>query len=233
MNPVLLLTHNNLALTKRCVESVHGQDIGDIFLMLVDNGSTDGTEDWIIEKEYPGKGVGHCAGTNLGVSAGWNYGLRYLFQYCSDHVLCVGNDTMIPPSFYRTLLSVDIPFVTGVSVDSSEQAFQPPVIIPLTPNPDFSAFLIRREAWEKIGPFDQRMVSWASDCDYHLRGHRLGVPMMKASVPFYHERSSTLNLAPPQEQAELLAQADRDRKMFEKLHGVVPGTPEYMRLFDR
>jgi len=45
MNPVLILTHNCLDLTKRCVESIRAQDI-DITLQVIDNGSTDGTEEW-------------------------------------------------------------------------------------------------------------------------------------------------------------------------------------------
>ena len=229
MNPVLILTHNNLELTKRCVESVHHQDIP-VSLMIFDNGSTDGTLEWT-------KSLGVSCSVranqiNEGVSFGWNDGLKNSFDaWKADHCLVLGNDTMIAKSFYRTMLSVDIPFVTGVSVENMAQAHEPPCVFPLTPNPDFSAFLIRREAWEKIGPFDQRMVNYCSDCDYHIRGHRLGVPMMKASVPFYHERSSTTNLAPPAEQAQLHAQANLDRAFFYQKYGVLPGTEAYEKLF--
>jgi GT2 family glycosyltransferase len=226
VNPVLILTHNNLELTKRCVESVRGQDI-DAFPFFFDNGSSDGTKDWIKQSTCGFISCSH----NEGVSAGWNAGLERLFHDGAQHVLCIGNDTMIPPSFYRTLLSVVFPFVTGVAVDNMEQAFQPPCVFPLSDNPDFSAFLIRREAWEKIGPFDQRMVNYCGDCDYHIRGHRLKVGMVKSSTPFYHERSSTTNLAPPEEQARLHWQANLDRAMFFKIHGCIPGTPEYEALF--
>ena len=226
MNPVLTLTHNNLALTKRCVESIRSQDIS-TRLFVFDNGSGDGTSDWLVEQGFDG--MAHPE--NKGVSYGWNVGLSFVFEGEVNHCLVIGSDTVLPPWFYRTLLSVEIPFVTGVAVDSMEQAFQNPDIKPFTPNPDFSAFLIRREAWETIGPFDENMKLYCSDCDLHIRGHKLGVPMMKASVPFYHERSSTLRLAPAEERTQLEAQANNDRAVFYQKWGCVPGTKQYEDLF--
>lgn len=229
MNPVLILTHNNLELTKRAVESVRNQDI-ETEVYIFDNGSTDGTRQWVEDDQHV---IGKCGSTmNVGVSCGWNWGVRDVFHYATnEHVLVIGNDTVLPPSFYRTLLSVDLPFVTGVAVDNMEQAMQPPAVLPLTPNPDFSAFLIRREAWAKIGPFDERMKHYCSDCDYHIRGHRLGVPMVKASVPFYHERSSTIRLASPDERQEIETQANKDREVFKGIYHCLPGSKEYEEIF--
>jgi GT2 family glycosyltransferase len=229
MNPVLILTHNNLELTKRCVESVRAQDIKTT-VVIVDNHSTDGTLDWLWDSGTTSDNT--LVPDNRGVSYGWNHGLRCLFTIDNArHVLVIGNDTVLPPHLYRTLLSVNLPFVTGVAVDNMEQALQPPAVFPLTPNPDFSAFLIRREAWETIGKFDERMKHYCSDCDYHIRGHRIGVPMVKASVPFYHERSSTIRLASPEERLEIETQANKDREVFKGLYGCLPGSKEYEAIF--
>jgi GT2 family glycosyltransferase len=230
MNPILILTRNNLALTKRCVESVRSNwtKYFSVWPLIVDNGSTDGTLEWA-DHEWV---LYDAADHNAGVTAGWNVGLGKIFSNPSArHALVIGNDTVLPPSFYRTLLSVDVPFVTGVAVDNMEQAVQTPEILPLTPNPDFSAFLIRREAWEAIGPFDEGMKHYSSDQDYHIRGWRLGVPMMKASVPFFHERSSTIRNASPEERAEIEAQANKDRQYLRQKWGVSAGGPDYDALF--
>ena len=119
--------------------------------------------------------------------------------------------------------------MTGVAVD--KMPTEPAERMPLTPNPDFSAFLIHRTAWNKIGEFNEDMRFYASDCDYHVRGHRLRVPMMKANVPYYHESSSTLNLAPTEEQDAIRRQADADRQVFRNIYGCVPGEPTYEDLF--
>lgn len=225
-NPVLTLTHNCLELTKRCVESVCRQDIP-THMTLIDNGSTDDTVNWASEQGV----LLHAESENIGVSAGWNYGLTYNFFRGAEHVLVIGNDTVLPPWMYRHLLSYDLPFVTGVAVDDMAQVIEPTEQVPVTPNPDFSCFLIRREAWDKVGTLDQRMKHYCSDCDYHIRAHSLGVPLVKACVPFYHERSSTLKLAPPSEREEIETQANKDRGFFQSLYGCLPGSKEYEAIF--
>ncbi len=232
MNPVLILTHNNLELTKRCVESVRNQDTRTFFYIL-DNGSADGTAEWLHAEKFLFDR--HQLKTdNEGVSSGWNQGLRYLFSIIglgySDHVLVIGNDTVLPPFFYRELLSYPQPFVTGFAVESMDD-LKEPTERRTEPHPDFSAFLIRRECWETVGPFDETMRLYASDCDYHVRAHKLGIEMVKVPVPFYHERSSTLRLAPPDEQREIQEQANKDRQRFRDKWGCIPGEKAYEDLF--
>lgn len=229
-NPVLTLSHNNLALTQRCIDSVKAQDI-ETDMMVIDNNSTDGTWPFLMAQGFGRDGLSFAYPTNRGVSVGWNDGLHILFARGAEHVLVVGNDTWLPPSFYRTLLSCEVPFVTGVAVDSMEQANQPAMIHPLEPHPDFSAFLIRRSCWETVGSFDERMKLYSSDQDYHLRAHQMGIDLWKAAVPYYHERSSTLRLATQSEQEELYAQAHSDREFFQTKHGVVPGSEAYESIF--
>lgn len=223
MNPVLILTHNCLELTKKCVQSVRDQDIP-ATVSIFDNGSTDGTFEWIIENN-----IDHtCSDRNAGVSVGWNYSLGFLFSLPIDYVLVLNNDTRIPNYFYRKLLSYNLPFVTGISVDEPKghpDSWQQPA-----ESPDFSAFLIRREAWEKVGPFDERMVFYAQDCDWHVRAHRAGIRLMNAGVPFHHERSSTIRLADAEDRGKISGQADIDRAVFKEKWGCFPWEPAYAEM---
>jgi len=224
-----MLTRNCLAQTQDAIKSVWQQDIP-VMVHVYDNESTDGTVEWI--GSLPAI-VDHSSGVDLGVSAGWNFGLSALFEeWKVQHVLVANNDLVLPPWLYRELLSYDVPFVTGVAVDNQEFTETPPARCPLQPNPDFSCFLIRREAWETIGEFDERMKLYASDCDYHIRGHRLGVPMMKANVPYFHASSSTLKNSSPEERSQIEQQANADRAVFQGIYGTLPGTAEYNKLFD-
>lgn len=227
MNPVLILTHNCLEMTKTAVESVFGQDI-ETELCVVDNGSSDGTPQWFASVPYY---FMHRNDGNEGVSAGWNYGLNYLFQ-SADHVLVINNDVVLPPWFYTELLSYDAPFVTGVSVDKMEQIATRPIRQPLVGHPDFSAFLIHRNAWEHVGEFDESMRMYASDCDYHVRAYQKGMQLYAANVPFYHERSSTLRLSTPEERAKIESQAGKDREAFLRKWGFAVGSPEYCKVFE-
>lgn len=221
MNPILTLTHNGLEMTQRAVDSFLTQDI-EVGIYVLDNGSTDGTADWL---EKCGLLTEACD-LNAGVSSGWNHGLSMLFEtYHAEHVLVTNNDVELPPWFYRELLSYRVPFVTGVSSDTL--VTEVPPRSNLVPHPDFSAFLIRRSAWEAIGPFDEDMKFYAQDCDYHVRACKAGVPLLAANAPFRHERSSTLRLASPEERAEIEAQANADREMFRSKWKFSVGSPEY------
>lgn len=224
-NPVLILTRNNLEMTKRCVKSVQRQNIRRE-LDIVDNGSTDGTVDWIWHNDKIRNSW--ISSDNKGVSRGWNMALNAIFlldEYC----LVLNNDTEIPPYFYSKLLSYNLPFVTGISVGETKDhpgSWTQPV-----ESPDFSAFLIRKDCWERVGPFDESMKHYCSDCDFHIRAHRAGIRLMNAGVPFYHERSSTLRNASKEDKAEINAQANADRQTFRKKWGCYPWEPEYNDLF--
>lgn len=236
-NPVVILTRNCLELTKKCVESVRKQDV-ETYIHIFDNGSTDGTVKWL-EQAWNAPNyqfTWFVDVENRGVSFGWNLILGQLFDpknaFDVEHVLVLNNDVVIAGGFYSKLLSYDVAFVSGVSTDSMFD-LGPLVVhddLPLSEGPDFSGFLIRRVAWEKIGPFDERMKLYASDNDYHVRAHRLGIPLLRANVPFYHERSSTLKKASPEEKRKIELQADADRAVFKSIYGCEPWEPGYAEL---
>ena len=228
VNPCLILTHNGLELTKKCVESIRKQTVSTT-LMVVDNGSTDNTNQWLEADRWP---VVCSFGENRGVSRGWNFGLTKLFGDGWPHVLVVGSDTILPPTFYEDLLSFNLPFVTGCGFDTMDQAMQAAWMTPLDSHPEFNTFLIKREVWERVGEFDNRMVSWAGDCDYHVRAHRLGINLWKAGVPFYHHGSATLKNAHVDERVKLHEQAHHDREVFKSIYNCLPGTPAYEKLFE-
>jgi GT2 family glycosyltransferase len=232
MNPTLLLTRNNLNLTKLCVESLRKQDIP-TNIYIVDNGSKDGTWQWAEEEHI----LLDASPLNNGFSEGMNHGLAKIFgELGAEHCLCVGSDTILPTYFYRTLLSLNLPVVSGVQdinghrVTLEDLSMEPP-IQPLRPAPDFSALLFKREAWEAVGPLDCNMRNYASDCDFHVRAHLMGVRMYHAHVPFFHEGSATIRFAPDEERRDISRRADLDRLEFQRKHGVSCQSKEYGLLF--
>lgn len=225
MIPALVLTRNCLELTIPCVVSVKEQNYPTT-PFIFDNGSTDGTREWL--KFHNVQGMG--APENRGVSAGWNLGLTQLFSNPQiSRVLVLNNDAILPPWFVRELLSYNEEFITGVAVDymPEEKAER----MPLVPHPDFSAFLIHRNVWQKLGAFDERMFGWASDCDMHCRAHQKGVAMWKANVPYYHINSQTTKRTIPEEQKFFHERAHLDREVFREKWGFLPGTKEYEEFF--
>lgn len=103
----------------------------------------------------------------------------------------------------------------------------------LSPHPDFSNFLIRREVWQQVGPFDERFVYFGQDWDYHVRMHKAGITAYCADIPYLHHVSGTLKNVPIGERRVIQARAEQDREAFHSKWGFRGGTEEYYSFFSR
>jgi len=224
ITPCVMLTHNALPLTQAAVKSVLEQDTP-VQLRVVDNGSTDGTWDWLQTQScmkwqfFP----------PLGVSAGWNFALTDVFRHF-DHAVVINNDVQLLPSTVRVLTADPGEFVTAVSVGDPAQLNWDGVIRK-RPHPDFSCFMIRRSCWQKVGGFDESMVLYASDADYHLRMHQAGIEAYTIGIPFYHYASGTLKSVDPEEAMRIRQKADKDRETFHRKWKVKVGSVGYYARF--
>lgn len=228
-------TLNCRELTRKAIASCVAQDIP-ISLMIIDSASDDGTFEML--RAYSVSPSGYATLLNsvprdLGVSKAWNAGLKFLFGIQqAPAVLVINSDVELRPDTYRQLLADGSQFVTAVG--SSTNGTQFPGGEPTgarRPHPDFSCFLIRRECWEKVGPFDEAMKIYCSDGDYHLRMHRAGIEACCIDLPFLHHASATIKHAEGEERERILKQAGEDRMVFKMKWGVEMGSKEYYELF--
>jgi GT2 family glycosyltransferase len=229
---ILFTCRDNLHLTKTAVESARQQDIP-CDILIVDNASTDGTKQWLVGQ--------HVAVISLPVqeslAACWNLGLQALFQAGRSHVLVCNTDIELRPDAYRLLLAHGGPFVSCVSVDSSDRLGTPGdrearEDLGERPHPDFSCFLIRPEVTDKVGWFNETYYpAFVEDCEMHVRMHRAGVPAVCIDVPFLHHGSATIKNASMSERNMIARGAAANREKFRREYGCLPGTPEYQDLF--
>jgi GT2 family glycosyltransferase len=226
--PVLMLTYNSIHLTKDAVMSVLEQDVP-VSLIAYDDGSTDGTLEWLRSC-----GIYTRCYRRAGVTKMWNLELGYQFGFntpAQDYVLVINNDIRLRPDTLRTLIADGGQFVTAVGTSSGAQFPGEPSQGRRSPHPDFSCFLIRRECWLKVGPFDESMRIYASDGDYHLRMHQAGIEAYALDLPFYHYASGTLKQADEKDRQRIMVQADRDRETFQAKWGFAMGSKEYYAQF--
>lgn len=114
---ILILSYNGKHLLEDSVSSYLANDYADFQVVVIDNGSSDDTKEWV-EKNYPHIFVLRTE-TNLGYSGGFNFGLNYAFnQQNADYVLITNNDVKADSKVISELVKVAktdpmIGFVTG------------------------------------------------------------------------------------------------------------------------
>ena len=200
-NWILLLTYDNLDLTKAAIDTFRAQDIeGGVEILVVDNGSSDNTRQWL--HTQPDLNV-IFHDTNS-VSGGWNTGLRWLFNTYwkegkpapsrAQQVLVCNNDVLLRPDTYRWLVEDGGGFVTSVG-DDSPSSINPPYKPPTAsnrPHPDFSCYLIHQWVWQKVGEFDENFKIAFGETGICIAGStRQGSPQSALICP------STIRDQPP------------------------------------
>lgn len=114
MLSIIILCHNCLDFTKQCIESIR-ENTQDYELVIIDNGSTDETKDWlrsqnrynceIISDDFSafdiGDGVACLFDENLGFAGGNNKGIKIA---SGDYICFLNNDTIVTPGWADTLI---------------------------------------------------------------------------------------------------------------------------------
>ena len=194
---VIVLTWNGLEVTRRCVESILGMTAHpDFEVMVVDNGSTDGTVEYL--RGVAGIGLIEN-GQNLGFVGGNNAGIRA----STRDVVLLNNDTEIIQADWLARMqelacsSADIGIVGCRLVNAEGDLVHAGTYMPV---PSFwgqeypgdekdigqyvrdrevdgviaACVYIKRELIEKIGLLDEDYFSYFEDTDYCLKARESG-----------------------------------------------------------
>ena len=95
---IVILGFNQLDYTQKCIDSIRKHTRQNYELILVDNGSKDGTGDYF--RSVPGaKVIGNAS--NQGVAKGWNQGMRLAD---GDYILILNNDVIVGPDWLENMI---------------------------------------------------------------------------------------------------------------------------------
>lgn len=100
---IIVLNWNGCSDTVECVESLKKIVYPSCEIILVDNGSTDGSEE-ILRKKFP-ETLFIQTGENLGYAGGNNIGMKYALSLGADFVILLNNDTVVAPDFVAELVN--------------------------------------------------------------------------------------------------------------------------------
>lgn len=99
---IVIPVFNRKAFTRECLMSLYRQTMRDFKIVIVDDGSTDGTKD-MLNREFPEVTVLSGDG-NLFWTAAINMGIRYALDHGAEYVLTLNNDTLASPGFMEKMI---------------------------------------------------------------------------------------------------------------------------------
>jgi GT2 family glycosyltransferase/glycosyltransferase involved in cell wall biosynthesis len=239
---VIVLTFNNLELTKACLASLMDEsDYPNLEIVIVDNASSDGSREYLtaVAAEHPDvrlilneKNLGFAAGNNVGLAAA-----------TGDYLAVLNNDTVVTRGWVLTLvrhlqadatigligpMTNNIGNSAKVATSYKSLADMPSEAFSITlgrPGSHFAldtaAFfcvMMPRAVYEQCGPLDEEYgLGFFEDDDYCRRIEKNGLRVLCAEDVFVHHHLSASFRKLPS--AERLALFERNRATYERKWG--------------
>lgn len=243
---IVILTYNNLELNRKCLESIYENTLyQDTEVIVVDNGSTDGTILYLQEMDriksnlkviYNPENTGFAAGNNLGIQAAKG-----------DYIVLLNNDTIVTKGWELSLLRhmVEDPKLGMCGPVTNSIGNEARILVPeseevediisyghayashhrgtMYENPRALAFfcvIIRKEVIEICGGLDERYGrGMFEDDDYAQAVRRAGYELAIAEDAFvYHYESASFSKITDKDFIQLFR---RNRKEYERKWGTV------------
>jgi GT2 family glycosyltransferase len=214
---VIVVTWNGRHHLLECLDSLAAQSWRDFEVVLVDNGSTDGSADFVTAR-YPWVKV-VALPENTGFARGNNVGLE---NAVGEYVVTLNNDTWVDPGWLAALVAAANAHPEAGMVSSRICSYADPEVIDsmgvkMTGDgmsrgayrnrrfrqlglsgtieillPSACAALYRRSMIEEIGFFDEDFFAYCEDTDLGLRGRHSGwTAVVSTDAVVRHKYSGT------------------------------------------
>ena len=240
---IIIVTYNNLALTKLCLESVLlNTGHANYQIIVVDNHSQDGTPAFLsfLAQRHPQIRL-ILNGVNRGFAAANNQGLAVA---TSERLVLLNNDTIVPPGWlHRLLRHLNDPRVGLVGPMTNFVGNEARLECNYQSIAEMEAFAtehtqlrdgeaadismlamfclaMRRDCFEKLGPLDEQFgIGMFEDDDYAMRTRKAGLRVICAADVFIHHfgQAAFSKLIQTGDYDPLF---DRNRRLFEAKWGV-------------
>ena len=217
---IIVLNWNGRADTVECIESINKVTYPNYSIIVVDNGSTDNSEN-TLRQRYPEIKIIQT-GRNLGFAGGMNAGLRHALATGSDFMLLLNNDTIIDreavvemaqaasscPNFGMLSSKLyyydrpDILWYAGATFNPllgwgrhrgfNERDVGQYDVMEETGRPCGCAMMVTREFCKRAGLLNEDFFCYGEEVDWCLRGKKAGFKIMYVpSSKVWHKISSS------------------------------------------
>lgn len=192
---VVVVTYNRLELLKECIDAIQKQTYPINKIIIIDNCSNDGTQEFLNQFSNDNKFVLEYLGNNIGGAGGFNYGMKKSFDYDCDWVWMMDDDTIPLPNALEEMLKNEyivrnrnkIGFLSSNVLWSNNEAGLINIPIPdegynkhldyniiKLKETTFVSFLVRSDVIKKVGLPYKEFFIWGDDTEYSRRIHKEG-----------------------------------------------------------
>ncbi|MBU5670964.1 glycosyltransferase family protein [Paenibacillus brevis] len=203
---IIMLCHNNLSYTIQSIESIRRfTDSENYELIVIDNGSTDGTRDWVSKQDNI---IAVFNEKNEGIAKGYNQGIDLS---SGENIAFINNDIVVTENWLDNMLtclysSIEVGAVGpisnhadyGQSIAVNYQNLDQMISFARLNNVSDSnrweqrinlfgfCFIIKRQVLNKLGVFDEIYSFGLEDIDYCFRMKLAGYQLMLCKDVFVH-----------------------------------------------
>lgn len=217
---VILINYKRVYDTIECIESLQSSTFANFDIILIDNGSDDGSAE-ILQNKFP-QIISFPNDTNVGFAEGNNIGIRYALEKMYKYILILNNDTVVANDALAYLMNTiksnskfgvvgckilyyDNPeyiwFAGGNFNYNSSKGYHYGIKEKDIGQYDHEyetdyitgcCLLTRREVFEKIGMLDPDYFAYLEDVDFCSRAKKTGYSIVyQPKAVIYHKVSST------------------------------------------
>jgi GT2 family glycosyltransferase len=221
---IIILNYNGYNDTLACLRSMEHMTYPNAQVIVVDNGSTDGSVEAIRAQHTRFKLIE--TGANLGYTGGNNAGIRFALESGAEYIMLLNNDTIVAPDMLDILVEA-LQADPGIGVvgpmiyyyDSPDTIWSAGGKIDWThgltsmigldeidktqfgirpQSVDFvtgCAMLARRSVWEKIGLLDDTFFMYYEETEWCVRASRAGFKIVHVPMAMIWHKISTAQRA--------------------------------------
>lgn len=223
MLSVIIPLKNNLEYTKQAVDSLLSCTKESVELIFIDDGSTDGTREYINQHSFKNKII-FFNSESLGVTKNWNKGIQLSK---GEFIAIVNNDIVFTKDW-------DVPLIQALNegawlVSPYHTRFSLPTDFPLgkgrISNANWSSkyeflgscFMSHHDLYNKIGLFPEELVLWFNDLWLTQTVEKLGGKIVEIKESYiHHYYSKTIDKEPNLREITI-----KDEQKFINMGGIV------------
>jgi GT2 family glycosyltransferase len=186
----VVVTYNRSTLLVECIEALKSSTTP-TDCIVIDNASTDGTQEVIKAYIEDGTIAYYNTGSNLGGAGGFNYGMKKAYEAGYDYIWLLDDDTIVKADTLTMLLDVaekcngQFGFLSSMALwtdgsvcsmnyhETSKEWNQSKLLLLdgmlQIQSATFVSFLVNRKAVEKLGYPIKDYFIWGDDTEYSLR----------------------------------------------------------------